>query len=220
MRMRFKPYAKAELEAAEFCVNEPIALRAKWHSSFKNSGAPLHLELGCGKGGFIAELASRNANINYIGIDITDKVLVLAKRKIEAVYEQKHMDIDNVKILSFNIERIAEMMAPTDTVQRIYINFCNPWNRKSAHKKHRLTYTKQLVSYLEFLAQDGEIYFKCDDEGLFDDSVEYFAKAGLEISFITRDLHKDEPTWNIRTEHEEMFSSEGIKIKALIAKRA
>lgn len=219
MRMRFKPYAGPELAACDFHVNEPMTLCGKWADSFAKK-QPLHVEMGCGKGGFLAQLAVAHPNTNYIGIDMTEKVLILAKRKIEASYAQQNMPIENVKILTHDIRRIATMLSPQDAVERIYINFCNPWNQKAKHKKHRLTHPRQLVKYRAFLQDEGEIYFKTDNEQLFEDSVEYFTQAGFTITYITRDLHADEPAWNIRTEHEKMFSDEGICIKALIAKKA
>lgn len=219
MRMRFKPYAGPELAACDFHVNRPVQLRGQWHAAFARR-QPLHIEMGCGKGGFMAQLAVRNPQINYVGIDITDKVLILAKRKIEAQYAQQGLTPDNVKILTHNIEHIDEMLCADDAVSRIYINFCNPWNLKSGHKKHRLTHPRQLVKYRDFLTEDGEIYFKCDNDDLFEDSVGYFTEAGFEITYLTRDLHAQEPEWNIRTEHEAMFSAQGIPIKALIARKA
>ena len=106
-----------------------------------------------------------------------------------------------------------------DNIERIYINFCNPWP-KGKHRKKRLTHTRQLERYKTFLADNGEIYFKTDDEPLFNSSLTYFAESGFEILAKTYDLHK-EPIWenNIETEHEKMFSEQGIKIKALIAKK-
>ena len=103
-------------------------------------------------------------------------------------------------------------------IERIYINFCNPWP-KGKHRKKRLTHTRQLEKYKEFLANDAEIYFKTDDDDLFRASLGYFEEAGFEIINKTYDLHS-EPIWenNIETEHEKMFSKQGIKIKALIAK--
>ena len=219
MRMRFKPYAGPELAACSFHVNEPREMRGSWHTAFART-QPLQVEMGCGKGGFLAQLALQHPQINYVGIDMTEKVLITAKRKIEAAYAAAQLPVDNVKILTHDIERIESMLSPADTVQRIYINFCNPWNIKAHHKKHRLTHPRQLVHYRTFLAPEGEIYFKCDDAGLFEDSVAYFTEAGFEITWLTRDLHANEPAWNIRTEHEEMFSREGIAIKALIAKKA
>lgn len=220
MRMRFKPYAEPELAACPFHMNDPAQYRGRWRQTFARPEQPLHLELGCGKGGFLSELASRHPDTNYIGVDITDKVLILAKRNIERVYAAKGLSIDNVKTLAYNIERIPSLFAPEDAVSRLYINFCNPWNRKSGHKKHRLTHTRQLLLYRPFLTEGAELYFKCDDENLFEDTIEYLAEGGFEITWQTRDLHAEEPAWNIRTEHERMFSDEGIPIKALTARMA
>lgn len=219
MRMRFKPYARPELLACDFHVHEPLTHAGHWHELYARPEQPLHLELGCGKGGFLSQLAPLHPDINYLGIDITDKVLILAKRKVEAAYAAAQLPSDNVKIASLDIERLSGVFSPADTVQRIYINFCNPWNRKLAHKKHRLTHTRQLALYRAMLADGGEVYFKTDDEGLFNDSLAYFPEAGFEITWQTRDLHADEPAWNIRTEHEAMFTEQGIKTKALIARK-
>ena len=219
MRMRFKPYARAELMASDFHVHEPLTHAGGWHQLYARPQQPFILELGCGKGGFISQLACAHPENNYLGIDITDKVLILAKRKIEAAYAAAGRPVDNVKIMSTDIERIRGVIAPEDTVQRIYINFCNPWSKNASSNKHRLTYPRQLIQYRDFLADDGEIYFKTDDDDLFPDSLEYFPASGYEILWTTYDLHKDEPAWNIRTEHEGMFTEMGIPIKALIARK-
>ena len=121
--------------------------------------------------------------------------------------------------MSADIERIHNLMTPDDTVSRIYINFCNPWSKNASSNKHRLTHPRQLIQYRDFLADGGEIYFKTDDDDLFRDSLEYFPAAGFEITWHTADLHHNEPAWNIRTEHEGMFTEMGIKIKALIARK-
>lgn len=106
----------------------------RWRETFARPGQPLHLELGCGKGGFLARLASRNPDVNYIGVDITDKVLILAKRNIERIYAEQGLPIDNVKTLAHDIERIPTLLDKADRVERIYINFCNPWNKKATTK--------------------------------------------------------------------------------------
>ncbi len=219
MRMRFKPYARPELLACDHHAHDPFANKGQWHSQFARPEQPMMLELGCGKGGFLSKLASAHPENNYLGIDITDKVLILAKRKIDAEYAAANRPIDNVKIMSADIERISAVFSPEDTVQRIYINFCNPWSKNASSNKHRLTYPRQLIQYREFLVDGGEIYFKTDDDDLFRDSLEYFPASGFEIEWSTCDLHDNEPEWNIRTEHEGMFTEMGIRIKALIARK-
>lgn len=214
MRIRHKPWAKPELEACSFYIENPQEQIGKWNSLFDDEKKPLYLELGCGKGGFISQAASEHPENNYIAMDIKNEMLVLAKRKIEASFKAKEMEINNVKIAIQNIERLDLAWNENDRADRIYINFCNPWPKKK-HKKRRLTHTRQLLNYKKFLK--GELWFKTDDDELFNESLEYFEEAGYKIKFITRDLHNENNIENYITEHEKMFSEMGIKIKFLIS---
>ena len=216
MRIRYKKWARPELEASPFYIDNPEEWKGKWKTFFKNPEQPLHLELGCGKGNFISQIASENLNINYIAIDLVDAMLGLAKRNIENTYKEKQLEISNVVITRFDIARILLIMDEKDVVDRIYINFCNPWPRGKHHKK-RLTHPRQLESYKQFLAKNGEIYFKTDDDDLFETTLNYFERSGIKVVSKTYDLHQQQIfEKNYETEHEKMFSEQGIKIKALI----
>ena len=216
MRIRFKVWARPELEASNFYIDNPQDFKEKWKNLYKRE-APFHIELGCGKGSFISRLAVKNKNINYLAIDLVDAMLGLAKRNIEQTYKEQNEEIDNIFITRFDIERIFMILSNKDNVERIYINFCNPWPRGKHHKK-RLTHTRQLEKYKEFLAKNGQIYFKTDDDYLFADSLNYFKECNFKIEKYTYDLENEESFWdNIETEHEKMFKEQGIKIKALIA---
>ena len=217
MRMRRKPWVREELANCEFFVDNPYENIGKWENKFAKK-QPIHLELGCGKGSFIAKLAVKNPNINYIGVDIKSEVLGIAKRNIEAEYLVKQKPIDNVLITAQEIGLIQNMLNERDVIDRIYINFCNPWP-KPRHNKRRLTYPILLEKYKVFLKPEGEIYFKTDDDDLFEASKTYFTSTGFELLKVTYDLHSENVEENIITEHEEMFTKQGIKIKALIAKR-
>ena len=218
MRIRFKKWARPELEASEFYEDNPEEWKGKWKTHFENENKPLMLELGCGKGQFISKLAVENQETNYLAIDLVDAMLGLAKRNIEETYKEANIEPKNVMLTRFDIERIPMILDKADNIQRIYINFCNPWP-KGKHRKKRLTHTRQLEKYKQFLAENGEVYFKTDDDDLFNSSLIYFEESGFEVVAKTYDLHK-EPIFenNIETEHEKMFSEQGIKIKALIAK--
>ncbi len=217
MRIRYKKWARPELEACKFYIDNPKDYKGKWNETFKRK-APIHMELGCGKGSFISKLAVKNKDINYIAVDLVDAMLGLCKRNIESAFKEVNENIDNIIITRHDIERILLFMSKEDTVDRIYINFCNPWP-KPKHKKKRLTYPKQLESYKEFLKQEGEIYFKTDDNGLFEDSIKYFEEAGFKIISKTFNLNEENIfEENIETEHEKMYKEEGKKIKALIAR--
>ncbi|WP_066894986.1 tRNA (guanosine(46)-N7)-methyltransferase TrmB [Clostridium nigeriense] len=217
MRLRKKPWARPELEACNFFITNPRDYKGKWREFFNNDN-PIYLELGCGKGTFIAVHGAENKDKNYIAIDIKDEVLVLAKRNIEKSYNEKETVTDNIKLMAQEILLINDILGEGDLIDRIYINFCNPWPKKK-HKKRRLTHTNQLKNYKKFLKEDGEIYFKTDDDELFEESLEYFKENGFNIDYITYDLHNSDFKGNVRTEHENMFSEQGIKIKFLIAKR-
>ena len=141
-------------------------------------------------------------------------MLVLAKRKIEQALQSENLTSAQVRIMILNIMQISEVFGEQDNIQRIFINFCNPWN-KPKHKKRRLTHTRQLVQYKEFLK--GEIWFKTDDDQLFEESLQYFQETGFQIKYITRDLHSSGFAENLQTEHERMFTEEGKHIKFLIA---
>ncbi|MCI8384495.1 MAG: tRNA (guanosine(46)-N7)-methyltransferase TrmB [Clostridia bacterium] len=218
MRIRYKKWARPELEASKIYKEEPEKLKGKWKEQFAKPDQPIHLELGCGKGQFMAKLAIENETINYLAIDLVDAMLGLAKRNIEKEYQEAKKEIKNVLITRFDIERIFLILEEQDEIERIYINFCNPWPR-GKHRKKRLTHTKQLEKYKQFLKPGGEIYFKTDDDELFESSLGYLKESGFEIIKKSYDLHQ-QPIFekNIETEHEKMFSEQGIKIKACIAK--
>lgn len=215
MRIRRKKWAEKELEEAKFYIDNPEIYKGKWAEKFQKN-QPLHIELGCGKGTFISTLASKHRDINYIAVDMIEAMLGLSKRNIELAYEMKNPE--NLFLIRCNIERILDVFGENDIVDRIYINFCNPWPR-GKHNKRRLTHTRQLENYKIFLKKDGEIYFKTDNDELFEASLEYFENSGFKIISKTYDLH-NEPIFeeNIITEHEEMFTNDGIKIKACIEK--
>ena len=215
MHIRPKPWARPELEACGFFQANPPEHRSQWQHLFKIK-QPLHIELGCGKGTFIAKLGSQNPQINYLAIDLIDAVLGVSKRSIEAAYENKKQPVDNIRLMSWDVERIDAILAPEDGVERIYINFCNPWPKRRHHKK-RLTHSKQLKKYAEILSDDGEIYFKTDNDALFQDSIKYFEASDFTIKTVICDLHAADYPANIETEHEKMYAEQGIKIKFLIA---
>ena len=120
MRIRFKKWARPELEASKFYIDEPEKYKGKWRKLFENN-SPLYVELGCGKGGFISQIASENPNINYIAIDLVDAMLGLAKRNIEEVYAEKNEEINNVLISRYDIDRILNVFDENDKIDEIQV---------------------------------------------------------------------------------------------------
>jgi len=214
MRMRRKKWARPELDACAWVVKDCDRYRGRWRTLFPKD-QPLHVELGCGKGVSTCEMAWAERNINFVAIDISTDVLGVARRNIAARYGAE--SVDNIRLAVKECTLIGQTFSAGDRVERIYISFCNPWNQRSRHKKRRLTHSRQLMQYRDFLVDGGEIWFKTDDDALFDESIGYFMECGFEIRFLTRDLHASGFSPNYVSEHERMFSEQGIKTKFLIA---
>lgn len=217
MRIRRKPWARPELAACPYYIEKAEICKGKWDTLY-NDSKPLYMELGCGKGGFAAQCALTYPDINWIAMDIKSEMLAVARRTVENAFEEAGREVTNLKLISQNIEVIGDVFGENDAgvIDRIYINFCNPWPRKK-HKKHRLTHRRQLFQYRKFLKDGGEIHFKTDDDMLFEESIPYFEEVGFRITYITRDLHNSDYKYNLETEHEKMFTEEGKTTKFLIA---
>ena len=207
MRLRKKPHTDEKLQNfADFVTRgdvEPIQ---------KDSARELHVELGTGKGEFITQIAERYPQINFIGLEVEATCVLAAARKV------REKNLSNVRLIVFDVENITEIFSEHE-VDRLYINFCDPWPKKR-HAKRRLTHARFLELYKKILKRGGEIYFKTDNRGLFDFSLEQFALAGFEVHDVTNDLHTNEPPENIRTEYENKFSAAGVPINFCIARFA
>ncbi|MEH7117750.1 tRNA (guanosine(46)-N7)-methyltransferase TrmB [Neobacillus vireti] len=204
MRLRYKPWAKEKIEQyPQFVVANPENYKGKWHEVF-DQDQPLHIEVGTGKGQFLIGMAKANPDINYIGIELYDSVIVAAlDRLIEA-------DLPNLKLLNINAAELDKYFTKND-VDRVYLNFSDPWP-KSRHEKRRLTYKDFLKLYEDILVNGGEIHFKTDNQGLFEYSLMSFSAYGLLLKYVSLDFHKSGYEGNVMTEYEQKFSEAGNRI--------
>lgn len=205
MRLRKKPHTDEKLQDFTDFVTVDDVKPIK-----KSSERQLFVELGTGKGDFIAKIAECNPKIDFIGLEVEKTCILAAARKI------REKNLQNVRLIVFDVENIAEIFTEHE-IDRIFINFCDPWPKKR-HAKRRLTHARFLELYRKILAQNGEIFFKTDNKPLFDYSLEQFSAAGMIIRGVTNDLHANEPPDNIRTEYETKFSAQGVPINFCVAK--
>jgi len=204
LRLRHKPWAKEKLlQYPDFVVQTPEAYKGKWKEIFQND-LPLHIEVGTGKGQFIYGMAKANPDVNYIGIEMQDSVIVSA---LEKLLEEP---LPNLKLLNVDGTNLRNYFAKDD-VERVYLNFSDPWP-KNRHEKRRLTYKTFLKLYEDILVDNGEIHFKTDNQGLFEYSLKSFSEYGLLLKFVSLDLHNSDFENNIMTEYEEKFSARGQRI--------
>lgn len=215
MRLRNIPGAKETIEANPAAVKNEKECRGKWSEVFGNDH-PLHIEIGMGKGQFLMNLAKRNPDINYIGIERYSSVLLRALEKYET---EEFCELTNVRFICMDANEIAEVFAPEE-VDKIYLNFSDPWP-KARHARRRLTSTQFLSQYEKVLVENGTVEFKTDNRPLFEFSLEQVEEAGWTLKAHTFDLHHDEVLneGNIMTEYEAKFSAMGNPIHKLIAVR-
>ena len=167
-----------------------------------------------GKGRFITELATRNPQYNYVGIEKYSSVLLRALEKRETLPE-----LTNLLFLRMDAENLTEVFAEQE-VSGIYLNFSDPWP-KDRHAKRRLPSKEFLARYDQILKPEGKVEFKTDNRALFDFAIDQAKEAGWTLEACTFDLHHDKEMseGNIMTEYEERFSSQGNPICKLILSR-
>ena len=203
MRMRRKKHREERYEKCIGLAVESFDGIDNLKDIFGN-GNPVHMEIGCGKGRFMLNLASLNPDINYIAIEKSMDVIIMAMEKIDKA------GLTNVRFYAGDVDILKEK-AFDSQVERIYVNFCDPW-KKSGQAKRRLTHGNYLVLYEKLLCKNGELFFKTDNRKLFEFSLNSFAAFPLRMQNITLDLHNSGYEGNIMTEYEENFSSQGFPI--------
>ncbi|MCI9485144.1 MAG: tRNA (guanosine(46)-N7)-methyltransferase TrmB [Clostridiaceae bacterium] len=210
MRMRKKKNLGPRLaRCAPVLVSGPQAYRGRWRELF-GSGAPLRLEIGCGKGRFALETARREPGVNLVAVEREEGALVMAAEKaMEA-------QLPNLRFLSFDAAQLGDVFAPGE-VDLIYLNFSDPWppNRQ---RKRRLTWRAFLAVYDSILSEDGALFFKTDNQRLFEWSLGEICQYGWLLQNISLDLHQSGLD-NVMTEYEEKFSAQGSRIYRLEARR-
>lgn len=209
MRVRFDKKAQEFLNENEIHINNPSDFLGKWKKCFNNKNE-IYLEIGMGKGDFIVEMAKRNPNINFIGIE--KNVTILAK----AVKKVMKEELENVRLISYDASNLKEIFKKGE-IDKIYLNFSDPWP-KSKHAKRRLTHSNFLDIYDYILKKDSVVEFKTDNQILFEFTIMEIANTKREIEYISLDLHALNLEDNIMTEYEEKFSKKGNRIYKLIWK--
>ena len=213
MRMRKKKNGEQRISnCSQFLAPEKEEIFKNPSSPFKNE-LPVCLEIGCGKGGFICELARLHPEYNFYAMEKVRDCMVLALEKAAAKEEGL---IDNLRFIIGDADTLREYF-PAGSLDKIYLNFSDPWPKKG-HAKRRLTHLSKLAIYKDLLRDGGELRLKTDNDGLFEFSLEQFAEAGFEILWQTSDLHASEYNeGNVMTEYERAFSEKGKNINAAVA---
>ena len=217
MRLRNIPGAQDAITESSYVLQNPEEHKGQWADFFSEKN-PLHIEVGMGKGRFLMDMARLHPDVNYIGIEMYDSVLLRALQKREEL-EKEGQVYSNLYFMRMDARLLPEIFEKGE-VAKIYLNFSDPWP-KSCHAKRRLTSREFLARYDQILAQEGTVEFKTDNRELFEFSLEEVGEAGWKLLAHTFDLHHNGEMMqgNVMTEYEEKFSSMGNPICKMIIAR-
>ncbi|WP_124728038.1 tRNA (guanosine(46)-N7)-methyltransferase TrmB [Staphylospora marina] len=215
MRLRRNP------EAKPFLIRHPRVFvpaaehvsewRGKWKSRFARPDLPLYVELGTGKGQFLAQASLRHPDINWIGVERIEEPLFQAVKKAEQTRAEAGEDPDNLLYIWMDAEKLPEVFANGEA-DRLYLHFSDPWPKKR-HAKRRLTHRRFLDLYARLLSSSGDLVLKTDSRSLYEFSLEEFKETGWTVVEWSEDLHHSPfAESNIATEYEQKFVSKGMPI--------
>lgn len=205
MRVHKKKHGAERLEACGNIVIKDLKAEGNTSQALFGNYNPIRIEIGCGKGDFIVGTAAKEPDVNFLAVEKVSDVLVIAAEKV------KNSGLSNVRVCCVDAKELEEIF-PEGSIDRIYLNFSDPWP-KARHEKRRLTYRTFLAIYKKILKKDGAIHFKTDNRGLFDFSLEEFKEFGMRMEKLTFDLHNSEyMEGNVMTEYEKRFSEMGFPI--------
>lgn len=207
MRLRKVKGATEIVKNSNYTINSYLELKGNFKSLFNNNNS-ISLEVGMGKGDFIINMAKKYPNINFIGVEKYDSVLVRAIEKIDE-------DIPNLKFICMDANNIDSVFYKE--IDTLYLNFSDPWP-KARHKNRRLTSINFLKKYDDIFKSDKKIQFKTDNRGLFEFSIIEFNNYGYKFEEISLDLYKGDIKDNVQTEYEKKFKDKGPIYKIIVKK--
>ena len=206
LRIRNIKNAKEIVKNSEYVILNPENYKNNFNSLFGNNN-PIHLEIGMGKGNFLIGMAKKYPNINFIGVERYESILV---RAIGKLADEK---LDNLKIICVDALNLGDIFGKE--IDTIYLNFSDPWPKKR-HAKRRLTSDIFLKIYDQIFKDEKKIIQKTDNILLFASSITSLSQYGYTFEEVTLDLAASEID-NVMTEYEEKFSNKGFKINYLKA---
>lgn len=194
--------AREILDSSKYLIKNPKNYKGKWKDVFKNNN-PIMLELGMGRGSFIIQMARKNPNVNYIGLELDINQTAYALSNISG-------NLPNLRIIQADAKDIVEFFGKE--INTIYLTFSEPWPKKQDERK-RFTHESYLRIYDRIFRKDKHIVLKTDNKILFSSSLESLSKYWYSFNRVSLDLHNDErKIENVMTDFEKQYFKEHRQI--------
>ena len=207
MRLRNVKGAASVIESSPYIIKDYETYKGNFKTLFNNKN-PIHIEIGMGKGDFIIGMAKKYPNLNFIGIEKYDSVIVRAIEKIDE-------DIPNLKLIRMDAQNIENVFYKE--IDTLYLNFSDPWP-KNRHENRSLTSINFLKKYDNIFKNTKNIEMKTDNRKLFEFSLIEFNNYKYRIESISLDLHSDDIKDNVETEYERKFKKLGPIYRVVVKK--
>ncbi len=199
-RIKHNPYLGKIYNYQDCLIAHPNPSTKQRIANFSKD-SPLHVEIGCGSGLYISELAKNQKDACFVGFEIRYKRLVSIAKKIDLNH------LSNVLILREKGEYLADFFGE-DSLDSVHVNFPDPWAKKS-QKKHRLLQHSFFETLTRLLKHKGRFFFKTDHQDYFHSVTQLLTHfRQFEIVEYSEDLHQSPYLQNnIKTEFEKLFLS-------------
>lgn len=206
MRLRNVKNADVIIASCPYVIQNPKEYKGHFQEIFENN-KEIHLEIGMGKGRFLYNMAKTHPDINFIGVEKYESVLVRAVQKI------MENPLPNLRLINVDAKELNEIF--DHEISCIYLNFSDPWP-KNRHAMRRLTSEIFLDIYESLFKEKKAIIQKTDNIVLFASSLKSLNNYGYYFEEVSLDLENSEIP-NIETEYEQKFKNKGFKINYIKA---
>ncbi len=214
MRQRNKKWIDSELKINKHLITNPEEHKGQWNDLFENQ-YPVHLEIGCGKGDFVVGMASLHKEVNFVAFEKEEQVIAMAIRKLREFEEENNIKL-NVYFINDDAKDLLNFFTEKE-IERIYLNFSDPWRNRKKWFKRRLSHRNFIEIYSKILVDNGSVFMKTDNRNLFEFSLNEFSFCDWKLCNISLDLHSSDFEGNVVTEYETKFSNMGMPIYRLEA---
>jgi len=168
--------------------------------------APVEIDLGCGEGSFLAALASKHPDRDFLGIER------LVGRVRSACGKIGRSGLKNARVLQFEIFYAVERLLPESSVASFHLMFPDPWPKRR-HATRRLVSEKFLASLHRALATNGTVRIATDETDYFRQITRLVSQSSL-FAVIS-----DAVPATAMSKFEKQFALDGVKIHRLALRK-
>ena len=168
-----------------------------WRAFFGND-QPVEVEVGPGKGVYLATAGALQPGTNFVGVELAKKYAMLAAQRVVKA------GLGNVRVVAGDAQKFLDEFVPERSVDVLHVYFPDPW----WHRKRRVVNERFVDRASKIVRMGGELRVMTDVEEYFREIVEL---VRAHPAFEARDESRVEAgdSWQIQTNFANKFRVEG-----------